>query len=437
MDPHAKLGNIHASRRTQLDPRVDRWEFGAMRRAFFIVALASGVSCGSRSSGEAPRPPTAPPSPATEASPANARFEVGDVVFGQWTDGGWYLGKVGTINADGTYRVDYDDGDVSPSLPADKVKVGIVEIDATTRTRVLDAAVAKLTELYVFPDVAKAMAQTLREHQKAGTYDAITDGIALARLLEEQLRSVSHDRHLVVHCVPDALPDHPPVPSEADKAKFREHFERINCGFRTSERLDGNIGYIAFDMFGDAEMCGPKATAAFAALGEVDALIIDLRQNGGGAPDMVAFVSSYLFAKRTHLNDIYSRSEDKTEQFWTNPEVPGPKFVRQPVYVLTSEHTFSGAEEFAYNLKTLKRATIVGETTGGGAHPTMGVRLDPHFMMGIPFARAINPVTKTNWEGTGVEPDVKVAADQALETAKKLAGDRIAQDKAKPRARKK
>ena len=150
---------------------------------------------------------------------------------------------------------------------------------------------------------------------------------------------------------------------------------------------------------------------------------------------MVAFVSSYLFAKRTHLNDIYERKLNKTTEHWTKPDVPGKKFATQPVYVLTSKHTFSGAEEFSYNLKNLKRATIVGETTGGGAHPTMGARLDDHFVIGVPFARAINPITKTNWEGTGVEPDVKVPADQALETAKKLAAEQI--EKKKKPARKK
>lgn len=302
-------------------------------------------------------------------------------------------------------------------------------IDAAGRARVIDAAVAKLTELYVFPEVAKKMAQALRDHQKAGAYDAITQSRAFADLLTEHLRAVSKDLHLGVRFSPRALPATETEPTDADKAKHREHMEKINCGFEKAERLDGNIGYIKFNMFGDAEICGPKATAAFAALGAVDALIFDLRDNGGGQPDMVAFVSSYLFAKKTHLNDIYDRKENKTTQYWTKPSVPGTKFPKQPVYVLTSARTFSGAEEFSYNLKTLKRATIIGETTGGGAHPTMGQRLDDHFTIGVPFARAINPITKTNWEGKGVEPDVKVPADQALDTAKKLFADRPAKRK--------
>jgi hypothetical protein len=311
--------------------------------------------------------------------------------------------------------------------PADMNK----NIDAATRTRVVDAIVAKLTEFYVYPDVAKKMEQALREHQKKGAYDAVGKARAFAALLTDQLQAVSHDRHLRVDFMPMVVPEKEPEPTDEDKARFREQLDSINCGFEKAERLDGNIGYVKFDMFGDAEICGPKATAALGSLGDVDALIFDLRENGGGHPEMVAFVSSYLFAKRTHLNDLYDRKENKTTQYWTKPGVPGTKFTKQPVYVLTSARTFSGAEEFSYNLKALKRATIIGETTGGGAHPTAGKRLDDHFVIGVPFARAINPVTKTNWEGKGVEPDVKVPADQALDKAKQLAAERIGQQKKK------
>ena len=160
-------------------------------------------------------------------------------------------------------------------------------------------------------------------------------------------------------------------------------------------------------------------------LAHVDALIIDLRDNGCGDLAMVKYISSYLFDKPTHLNDLYNRKEDSTSQFWTLPFVPGPTLAGKPVFVLTSSRTFSGAEEFSYNLKMLKRTTIVGETTGGGAHPVSGHRIDDHFMIGVPFAKAVNPTSKTNWEGTGVEPDVKVPAADALDNAKELAADAI------------
>jgi C-terminal processing protease CtpA/Prc len=201
--------------------------------------------------------------------------------------------------------------------------------------------------------------------------------------------------------------------------------ERINCGFEKVERLSSNIGYLKFNMFADPEVCGPTAVAAMNFLGNSDAIIIDLRENGGGDPKMIALLSTYLFSKPTHLNDLWERKSDTTQQYWTLPYVPGKRLDDKPAYVLTSKRTFSGAEEFSYSLKNLKRATIIGETTGGGAHPVRGQRIDDHFMIGVPFARAINPSSKTNWEGIGVEPDVKVPAAEALATAQKLATEKL------------
>jgi len=201
--------------------------------------------------------------------------------------------------------------------------------------------------------------------------------------------------------------------------------ERMNCGFEKVEHLSGNIGYVKFDMFADPEVCGPTAIAAMNLLSNVDAIIFDLRENGGGDPAMIALISTFLFDQPTHLNDLWERKNDVTHQYWTLPYVPGKRLDGKPVYVLTSKVTFSGAEEFSYNLKNLKRATIVGETTGGGAHPVSGQRIDDHFLIGVPYARAINPISKTNWEGTGVEPDVKVAASNALTTAEKLALEKV------------
>jgi len=468
-----------------------------MKQAIGVVVLAFGVSCASPQGGGT----KSPAEPATPARPRVARTQeaasgpvladtpagkvfkawlevfnsgdearmrafaeqhkspdVVDIQFRQMT-GGFDLisieksdrlelrvvvkDKASQAAAVGWFKITDSDPPEIVTLNFLKIPPGMIaadmdkKLDAETRSRVLDAIVAKLTELYVYPDVAKKMEQALRENQKNGAYDAVSDSRAFADLLTEQLQGVSHDRHLGVRFMPMPVPAGDPEPSAEDKARYREELEKMNCGFEKAERLAGNIGYIKLDMFGDAEICGPKATASFATLGDVDAIIFDLRQNGGGHPEMVAFVSSYLFAKKTHLNDIYERKANKTTESWTNPAVPGKKLATQPVFVLTSHDTFSGAEDFAYGLKNLKRATIVGETTGGGAHPTMGARLDEHFMMGVPFARSISPITKTDWEGTGVEPDVKVPADQALETAKKLAAEALEQQKKKQPAPKK
>lgn len=301
-------------------------------------------------------------------------------------------------------------------------------IDAATRKRVIDGAVARLDSHYVFPEVAAKMADALRARQKRGEYDRVTSGISFASMLTEQLQDVSRDKHLRVNFSPARVPDRRPGgPDSAAVERYRRQMATVNCGFVRAEHLSGNVGYLKFNFFADPDVCGPTASAAMNFLANVDALIIDLRDNGGGDPRGVAYISSYLFSKRTHLNDLWTRRTNETKEHWTS-DVPGKRLGDdKPVYVLTSKRTFSGAEEFSYNLKNLKRATIVGETTGGGAHPVSGHKIDEHFTIGVPFARAINPISKTNWEGVGVEPDVKVAAADALSTAQNLIAEKRAE----------
>jgi C-terminal processing protease CtpA/Prc len=245
------------------------------------------------------------------------------------------------------------------------------------------------------------------------------------------LQEVSHDKHLRVNFSLRALPKEQPQRTPEDEARMRTQLLRGNCAFEKAERLPPNIGYLKFNGFADPAICGPTATAAMNFLGNVDAIIFDLRDNGGGDPKMVAYISTYLFGERTHLNDLYNRKQDTTEEYWTLPDLPGKRLTGKPAFVLTSKRTFSGGEEFTYNLKNLKRATIIGETTGGGAHPVSGHRIDDHFTIGVPFAKAVNPITKTNWEGTGVEPDVKVPAAEALDVAKKMAAEQIRNEQTK------
>jgi hypothetical protein len=301
------------------------------------------------------------------------------------------------------------------------------KVDAATRARVIDGAILNLNEFYVSPETAKKMGDAVRARQKKGEYDSVDDGDAFAKTLTDNFREVSHDKHLRVSFSPARIPERPAGPPDADAAaQYRKNMEKMNCGFDKVEILSGNVGYLKFDMFADPEICGPTAVAAMNFLANVDAIIFDLRENGGGDPKMIALVSTYLFSKPTHLNDLWERKSDTTSQYWTLPYVPGKLLDQKPAYVLTSQQTFSGAEEFSYNLKNLGRATIVGETTGGGAHPVSGHRIDDHFMIGVPFAKAINPISKTNWEGTGVEPDVKVNAADALTTAQKLVMEKLA-----------
>ena len=205
-----------------------------------------------------------------------------------------------------------------------------------------------------------------------------------------------------------------------------------NCGFEKAEHYSPNIGYLKINWFDDPEYCAATAMAAMNFLADSEALIFDLRENHGGAPQMSALVSSYLFDERTHLEDIYDRRQNSTEQLWTFPYLPGKKFTGKPIFVLTSSRTFSAGEQFSYDVKMLKRATLIGETTGGGAHPMSPHRIADHFVMRVPFGRFINPVSKTDWERTGVEPDVKVSAAEVLDAAKKLATEEISKRRPHP-----
>jgi retinol-binding protein 3 len=300
-----------------------------------------------------------------------------------------------------------------------------IKLDATTRERVIDGVATNLKEFYVYPEAAQKMVDSLRASLKRGEYDGITNGYEFGAMLTKDLQDESHDKHLRVSYSPFKLPAAEHAPSPDEEARFRKMLEQANCGFQKVDILAGNIGYLKFDMFADPTFCGSTAVAAMNFLAHANVIIFDLRENGGGDPKMIAFISSYLFDKPTHLNDLYNRKDDATTQYWTLPFVPGNTMPNTPVFVLTSKGTFSGAEEFAYNLKNLKRAIIVGETTGGGAHPVAGHRIDDHFTIGVPFARAINPISKTNWEGIGVEPDVRAKASEALETAEKLAASKL------------
>ena len=309
-------------------------------------------------------------------------------------------------------------------------------IDAATRAAVIDRAIKNLNEAYVFPEVAKKMEQTLRERVANKEYDSATSARGFAEKLTTDLQAVSHDKHLRVGYSSEAIPErrNTEAPTAEEIERFKTFLRQTNYGFEKLERLPGNIGYLDLRGFNPAQFAAETGAAAMNFLANTDALIIDLRRNGGGDPAMVAFLTSYLFGNEpVHLNDLYFRPEDSTRQWWTLPHVPGKRFGDQKeVYVLTSKRTFSAAEEFTYNLKNLKRATIVGETTGGGAHPGGSRRLSEHFQMFVPSGRAINPISKTNWEGTGVEPDVKVPADQALKVAQVSALAKLIEKEANP-----
>jgi hypothetical protein len=300
----------------------------------------------------------------------------------------------------------------SPSIGTAKTRLD--------KAKIVEVISREFNEIYVFPETAKKMEAALKKNLADGRYESINDPQVLAHTLKEDLIAVSKDKHINLFY----MEKEPQNPEQSPEAQAREVAQMAadNYGFRKLEILTGNIGYIDLRGFQPAEYGGATAVAAMKYMANTRALIFDLRNNGGGYPSMIQLLLSYLVPKPTHLNSFYVRKTDSYEQFWTAAHVDGPRYLDKEVYVLTSGGTFSAAEEFSYNLKNLKRATLVGETTGGGAHPVnFHYFKDIKFGAMIPFGRAINPITQTNWEGTGVEPHVKVSKEEALARAHTMA----------------
>ncbi len=298
------------------------------------------------------------------------------------------------------------------------------KIGADEKNQVIDSIADILDANYVFPEVASKMNKLLRDNLTSGAYSKIEDPQKFAEVLTGDVRSISNDLHLRIQFDPEGIAQRRNAQiSPEDSIAFAKRRLRSNMatnyGFREVRILDGNIGYLNLTGFSNVdEEAGAAAQAAMNFLGNADALIIDLRRNGGGSPSMIQLITSYLYgSERVHLNNFYNRPRNEHTQTWTLPYVPGKRRPDIDVYVLTSQSTFSAAEEFSYNLRNLERATLIGETTGGGAHPGGTQIATSRFTIWVPDGRAINPITKTNWEGVGVEPHIKVSANEALEVA--------------------
>jgi len=306
------------------------------------------------------------------------------------------------------------------SVPDD----GSLAAEQLSGREIVTKALELLRANYVFPEQAGQAATAIEARLEAGEYDDL-DEITLTERLTRDLQEITGDRHLRVVFgggpgprrqrigEPEEPKDH-----EARRLAMRRMGRLDNFGIRQVERLDGNVGYLDVRRVAVPANAGPAIGAAMELVAGTYALIIDLRHNGGGAPEGVVFWCSYLLDERpTHLNDIFHADTGETRQFWALPYVPGTRYLDRPVFVLTSGRTFSGGEDFAYTLQALGRATVVGETTGGGAHPTRGFPISAAVHIGIPFARSVNPVTGTNWQGTGVVPDVPADAERAYDVA--------------------
>jgi len=289
-----------------------------------------------------------------------------------------------------------------------------IELSKETKKVLIDSISSKLMETYVFPKEAKKMCKLIKKNLSR-KYDSIMDPMKLSRIITEDLRSVYKDGHLEIFPMRPAMQEKNISEKEMELERINQMRSK-NFGFNRIEILAGNVGYLKLDNFEDVRFAGETAESAMKFIQNTDALIIDLRENGGGNANMIQFLSSYFFEEAKHLNSFYVKESDDTMQYWTQSFVPGNKYTGQPIYILTSGFTYSAAEEFSYNLKNLERATIVGETTGGGAHPVKFYSMpELGFILKIPFGKAVNPITKSNWEQIGVKPDIEITSILAKE----------------------
>ena len=280
----------------------------------------------------------------------------------------------------------------------------------------------QMKDNYVFSKVADKMAIYLKKQFQANAYEKANSPLMFASLLTRDLQKISKDKHIRVRFNPKVakqLASSVPRKPNPDLVRQRRAQQRSrNYGFTKVEILAGNIGYVDLQGFYNPKYGAKTVESVMSFLANTEGIIFDVRRNGGGSPGMVQLICSYFFGEKpVHLNSLYWRKGDRTQEFWTLKEIKGERMPEKPLFVLTSGQTFSAAEEFSYNLQNLKRATLVGETTGGGANPGGMFPIENQFMVFIPTGRAINPITKTNWEGVGVVPHVKVQSSRALDKA--------------------
>jgi hypothetical protein len=309
-------------------------------------------------------------------------------------------------------------------------KANDMKIGRETRHQVIDSLINQLKARYVNPESIEKAEQALRLKEQS-QYTNIDSAEEFARSLTHDLRSILHDKHLGVFFDEKALPaDFNKTPPEAMDRQLRQQVcER--SGVEAVQALEGNIGYLQLTGFFPSNSgADPRAVeltkqaidSAMSRLADKDALIIDLRNNTGGDPHTVLRTLNHLLEAGTTVNKIHWREGTSTRIESLVTENPnGPKFGSQkPIYLLTSDKTFSAGEEFAYDLQALGRAKVVGGVTGGGANPTYAFRLTDNFGAAIPTGQSINPSTGKNWERTGVQPDITVPPEQALEVAKAM-----------------
>lgn len=279
-----------------------------------------------------------------------------------------------------------------------------------------------IQDFYIYPDIAKKTSEHLYKQYEAGYFDKYKDNETFATVLTESVQSINKDKHMrIMSNKPYIAPQNTLEAKSAHRMGQINNYRSINHGFTALKMLEGNVAYLDLRMFAPMDRAKEMVDAYMKLLSMSDAVIIDLTHNGGGDPYMVQYLCSYFFDKKLHLNSLYYREGDRTEEFWTLEKVEGKKLVDIPLFIMIGEETFSGAEEFSYNMQTQKRATLIGQTSAGAANPGGTRGINEHLSVFIPTGRAINPITNTSWEGVGVQPEIHTKMEETLEQAHILA----------------
>ena len=293
------------------------------------------------------------------------------------------------------------------------------EISKKEKKEIIKVISNNLLETYVDLELAKKMSSKIISNRKTKKYKSITNPIQFSKVLTKDLQEVSKDLHLRVNYEPKKIAQKKRNLPEELKLKRQKimmmRMASVNYGFTELKILNGNIGYLNLRMFADIKFAKDAATAAMNFLSNTNAIIIDLRENRGGVPNMMQLLSSYFTdAKPVLLSNFYERKTNSKTQIYTFESIDGKRMTNKPLYILTSNKTFSAAEAFTYTLKHYNKAIVVGEVTKGGANRTKRINLDANFSMSTPYIKAINPITNENWEGKGVQPDIKTDTKNAF-----------------------
>ena len=296
-----------------------------------------------------------------------------------------------------------------------------------------------MNDYYVFPEVAKLTEKHLLAQLKEGHFDKFENDKTFAEALTISVQSVNKDKHMRIRVnKPYQAATNSPDRLVEELLDDIERSRETNSGLNAVKIMEGNVGYLDLREFSELESGIPTADAYMKLLSRTDAVIVDLRENGGGVPSMVQYLCSYFFDQKLLLDSHYHREGNDTIEYWTLDKIGGTKMPDVPLFVIISGKTFSGAEEFAYNMQTQKRATLVGQTSRGGANPGGTIGINEHLNVFIPTGTSINPITKTNWEGVGVVPEVVTSIEESLGKTHKLAMDaaKAYRSKAKEKHRK-